>query len=85
MKAEQSYYRMDRNNRVNTGHGRNNKIESLSEHRYLREMDKQLSEREVIARLNRRMAMVGLVLIPLVIILSAVCVVAQIGMKFGWW
>ena len=91
MKAEQSYYRVppltriDRTRHVNANLGRNNKIHSLSEYRYLREMEKQLSEREVITRINRQMAAVGLVLIPLAFLLGAACFVAQVGIYMGWW
>ena len=91
MTAEQSYYRVpplikiDRTRRVDTIQRQNNKIESLSEYRYLREMDKQSSEREAIVRINRQMARVGLVLIPLVFALGAICLVAQLGIYKGWW
>ena len=64
----------------------------VSTDRIVRESDKfkiselpTSAELQEIDKINRQMAAVGLVVIPIVFILAIACVVAQVGMKFGWW
>lgn len=91
MKSEQSYYRLppltriNRSMHCNVNPARNNKITNLCEYRLARQTERHLSDREVIARINRQMDFIGKIAIGVTLVLFVAVVVAQFGIYKGWW